>query len=110
MTDVTGTPENRDETGRFQKGQSGNPGGRPKAESEVRELAQQHGPAAVNRLVALMNSRNERVAVAACQAVLDRGYGKAPQAMKVDGDLGIHGSGLIDILASLDRDEPAPET
>ena len=69
---------------RFKPGQSGNPAGRAKAEGEVRALAQEHGPAALQRLVDLMRSRNERVAVAAAQAVLDRGYGKAPQQVAID--------------------------
>ena len=78
------TPENRQGSGgrgRFQKGKSGNPGGRPKIESEVRELAQKHGRAAIRRLVKIMKSDNDRVAVTACQALLDRGFGKPPQAL-----------------------------
>lgn len=72
----------------FSKGRSGNPGGRPKAEGEIRSLAQKHGPAAFARLLELMRSENERVAVAAAQAVLDRGYGKPAQAVHVDGEIG----------------------
>jgi hypothetical protein len=70
----------------FQKGRSGNPGGRPKVEGEIRALAQQHGPAALKRLVQLMGSKNERAAIAAAQAVLDRAYGKPPQAIDLGGD------------------------
>jgi hypothetical protein len=72
----------------FEKGQSGNPGGRPKVEGEIRALAQEHGPEALKRLVQLMKSKNERVAVAAAQAVLDRGYGKPPQAVQLGGQDG----------------------
>jgi hypothetical protein len=67
----------------FPKGQSGNPGGRPKAEGEIRELAQKHGPEALQRLVDLMGSANERVAVAAAQAVLDRAYGRPVQGLQL---------------------------
>ena len=70
----------------FKKGQSGNPGGRPKEVAEVRRLAQEHGPAAIERLVELMASENERTAVAACEAVLNRGYGRPAQSLTVAGD------------------------
>ena len=80
-------------TGRpFAKGRSGNPGGRPKVEGEIRELAQKHGPDALKRLVELMKSENERVAVAAAQVILDRAYGKPQQALQIDGDIGLRGS------------------
>lgn len=84
--------DNRPASGRFQKGRSGNPHGRPKVEGEVRTLAQKHGRAALERLVELMNSENERVAVVACQTILDRAYGKAPQSLHVDGELGVRGT------------------
>ena len=70
----------------FEKGKSGNPGGRPKEVAEVRELAQKHGPAAIQRLVTLMSSDNERTAVAACEAILNRGYGRPAQSVTVAGE------------------------
>ncbi len=72
----------------FEKGKSGNPGGRPKEIAEVRELAKKHGPAAIKRLVKLMASENERTAVAACEAVLNRGYGRPPQSVTLAGEEG----------------------
>lgn len=64
-------------------GQSGNPGGRPKIAAEVRDLAREHGGKAIERLVALMHSKNESVAVRAAEAILDRDYGRPRQAMEL---------------------------
>jgi hypothetical protein len=36
---------------KFQPGQSGNPGGRPKTIGAVRDLAREHSPAAIEALV-----------------------------------------------------------
>ena len=63
-------------SGQFRKGVSGNPGGRPRVSGEVRELAQSKAPRAFERLVELMESKDQRVAMAASNAVLDRAYGK----------------------------------
>lgn len=66
---------------RFKKGMSGNPKGSSKAGMELRELARSYGPEAIERLVQLMRSKKERVAIAACQVLLDRGYGRPIQAI-----------------------------
>src|SRR5262245_52386568 len=72
----------------FQKGQSGNPGGRPKEIAEVKELARQHMPAAIDALVSIMNNTkaSDAARVSAACALLDRGYGKAPQ--HIDAEIG----------------------
>jgi hypothetical protein len=51
--------------------------------AEIRALAQEHGPKAITRLVELCGSKDERVAVAACQALLDRAYGKPSQELAI---------------------------
>jgi hypothetical protein len=62
---------------RYEKGQSGNPGGRPKGHGDLRELARQHTEAALATLADIcQNGENESARVAAANAILDRGWGK----------------------------------
>jgi len=68
----------------FKKGQSGNPGGRPKrvqfppgailSKNQITALARSHAPAAIDTLVRCLNDPRHRVTAAA--TLLDRGYGK----------------------------------
>ena len=55
----------------FQKGQSGNPGGRPKEDAEVKALARASGPEAIDKLIELMRGDDRRTALAAAQALLE---------------------------------------
>ena len=62
----------------FRPGQSGNPGGRPKREGLIRELAQAATREAFERLLDIVrNGQDERSVVLACNAILDRGLGPA---------------------------------
>src|SRR5215467_2692408 len=73
----------------FEKGQSGNRGGRPKVVAEVRELARQRGPEAIAALVQIMTEgKSEAARVAAATALLDRGWGKPTQPVAGDDEAG----------------------
>ena len=65
----------------FEKGKSGNSSGRPKVDKEIRDLARQHGPDAIEKLVEHMNSEDTRLSQSAAIALLDRGFGKPSQSM-----------------------------
>lgn len=82
------------------KGQSGNPGGRPKEIGHVRELARQHTEEAIRTLAAIMTDKGakETARVAAAEALLDRGWGKAPQEMKIDSTQTVTVANLEDII------------
>ena len=71
----------------FQKGRSGNPGGRPKVVAEVKELARAHTREAIETLVSIMSNPKAAPAarVSAANALLDRGYGKPPQHITGEG-------------------------
>ena len=60
----------------FEKGQSGNPGGRPKVVAEVKELARAHTGEAIETLVSIMTNPKSAPAarVSAANALLDRGH------------------------------------
>jgi hypothetical protein len=71
----------------FRPGESGNPGGRPAADPEVREAARKYSREAIEILAKWMRGDDARSSVAACNALLDRAYGKPTQAITgPDGD------------------------
>lgn len=65
----------------FKPGQSGNPSGRPKKVRALEDEASKHAGKALQRLVELMDSEDERVALAAAERVLDRAVGRPRQTV-----------------------------
>jgi hypothetical protein len=79
-------PVQRDDQGHFLPGVSGNRSGRPRVGGEIRELARSHAPAALARVVALIDHPDPRVALLAAKEVLDRALGRPVQAVEPEGE------------------------
>ena len=75
----------------FAKGQSGNPAGRPPAglslAEAIRKLAGEDGRVYVEALhqIATHEFTDDRTRIAAIGVLLDRGFGKPPQAVNLEG-------------------------
>jgi hypothetical protein len=80
-------PKGAPKTGGRQKGVPN------KATAEIKEIARQYGPKAVKELAKLAGldkdskgkAESEAARIGALNAILDRGYGKAPQTMAGEG-------------------------
>lgn len=73
----------------FKPGMSGNPGGRLKGQTDLARLARTHTDLAVNTLAEICANKAENASarVTAANYLLDRGYGKAPVEVTVNGNV-----------------------
>ncbi len=70
---------------KWEKGKSGNPGGRPKAYRDVVEAARKRTIKAIKTLESVMTtSDNDSARVKAAEVLLDRGWGKPVQPVDLD--------------------------
>jgi hypothetical protein len=75
----------------FQKGNSGNPGGRPKEmEPELKQLARAHTKECIDKLIQWVRTDNPKASPFAAKELLNRGWGQAPQYHEHDGDIRQH--------------------
>jgi hypothetical protein len=74
----------------FQKGQSGNPGGRKRIPDDVKAAFAQACPQAVATLVSLLQSKNEAIRLRAAEVIINRHLGRVPEAAPVAVDEGKH--------------------
>lgn len=85
-------PENL-EKGKWKKGQSGNPAGRPKKLPELRELLanvlgdSKDGKTAAEAILMALRTKAIRGDVRAAELLLDRAYGKPKQDIDVEANL-----------------------
>ena len=99
-------PQNKTKTGQWAKGQSGNPGGRPRLPAGYLEAIREAVPQAIETLVALMadDKASATARVRAAEAILARAYGTPPSMNEV--------GALVDLLrweADKQRREDSPD-
>ena len=65
--------------------------------TEIRSMARSHTKTAINTLVGVMRSPTHAARVSAANAILDRGWGKPPQALENSED------GALELIHRIER-------
>jgi len=87
------------------------PGSLNKATADVKAAASKYGPKALKRLAWLMdNAVSHAAQVAACKELLDRAYGKAPQALVGDPDNPVEERRQVEIIFVDSPNQPPNST
>jgi len=92
----------RNDLGHWERGSSGNPGGRPKPPDGLRTRLAELSPRAIECLAELLDSPDERVRLEAAKTILDRHLGRP--AIQADINLrGIEADAHISALLEVAR-------
>lgn len=94
----------------WQKGQSGNPGGRSKQDYRIKELARAKCESALKRLEQISKQNEDlRSAVAATMGILAYGIGKPTQQIDLTNSDGSMSQAWLAAVKAADSDAPQPE-
>lgn len=74
-------PANRDNTGKFVKGKSGNPSGRPKTPDAFKDIVKDKSTSAITRVIEIMEDPESKPqdVMQAAKIVIEYAYGKPAQ-------------------------------
>jgi hypothetical protein len=91
---------------KWKKGESGNPGGRPRGHGDIREKARAYGEDAIKVLADVMNDPEAAPSArqAAAVALLDRGYGRPELNVTASVTPGVSYSDELQRIADLLRE------